>query len=86
MPRGPWVWRRDSLPLIPTVATVRILVQTRLRSLLTSLGSVPFFLVPKFHSFSFLRTLFGQLNAGRRERLAQELEVLRPLPATRLNR
>ena len=35
---------------------------------------------------AFLRSLFGQLNAGRRERLAQELEVLRPLPATRYDR
>ena len=35
---------------------------------------------------AFLCRLFDQLNAGRRERLAQELEVLRPLPATRYNR
>ena len=35
---------------------------------------------------AFLRGLFGQLNAGRRERLAQELEVLRPLPGTRYDR
>lgn len=35
---------------------------------------------------AFLRGLFDQLNAGRTERLAQELEVLRPLPATRFER
>jgi hypothetical protein len=35
---------------------------------------------------AFLRRLFDQLNAGRRERLAQEFEVLRPLPATRFDR
>lgn len=35
---------------------------------------------------AFLRKLFDQLNAGRRERLAQELEALRPLPATRFDR
>ena len=35
---------------------------------------------------AFLHRLFEQLNAGRRERLAQELEVLRPLPATRYDR
>ena len=35
---------------------------------------------------AFLRRLFDQLNAGRRERLAQELEVLRPLPVTRFDR
>ena len=34
---------------------------------------------------AFLRRLFDQLNAGRRERLAQELEALRPLPATRFD-
>ncbi len=32
----------------------------------------------------FLRELFGQLNAGRRARLAEELPRLRPLPARRL--
>jgi hypothetical protein len=32
----------------------------------------------------FLRALLDQLNAGRRERLAEELRVLRPLPARRL--
>jgi hypothetical protein len=32
----------------------------------------------------FLRGLFGQLNAGRRRRLAEELPLLRPLPAGRL--
>lgn len=31
----------------------------------------------------FLCRLLDQLNAGRKERLAEELEVLRPLPATR---
>jgi len=35
---------------------------------------------------AFVRTLFAQLNAGRRQRLAQEIEVLRPLPATRYER
>jgi hypothetical protein len=35
---------------------------------------------------AFLRRLFDQLNAGRRERLAQDLEVLRPLPDTRYDR
>jgi len=35
---------------------------------------------------AFLGRLFDRLNAGRRERLAQELEVLRPLPATRYDR
>jgi hypothetical protein len=33
---------------------------------------------------AFLRDLFAQLNAGRRDRLAEELAVLRPLPPTRL--
>jgi Mu transposase, C-terminal domain len=33
---------------------------------------------------SFLRHLFGQLNAGRAKRLAEELTLLRPLPARRL--
>ncbi len=33
---------------------------------------------------AFLRQLLGQLNAGRRQRLAEELKVLRPLPARRL--
>lgn len=33
----------------------------------------------------FLRDLFAQLNAGRRERLAEEGARLRPLPATRLD-
>jgi len=32
----------------------------------------------------FLRGLFGQLNAGRRERLGEERAALRPLPARRL--
>jgi hypothetical protein len=32
----------------------------------------------------FLKDLFAQLNAGRRDRLGEELNVLRPLPATRL--
>lgn len=32
---------------------------------------------------AFLQELFDQLNAGRRERLAEELAVLRELPATR---
>ena len=35
---------------------------------------------------AFLHRLFDQLNAGRRDRLAQELEVLRLLPATRYDR
>ncbi|MHC4093318.1 MAG: IS21 family transposase [Planctomycetota bacterium] len=35
---------------------------------------------------AFLRRLFDQLNAGRRQRLAREIEVLRPLPATRYDR
>ena len=35
---------------------------------------------------AFVRRLFDQLNAGRRERLAQEFDVLRPLPATRYDR
>ena len=35
---------------------------------------------------AFLRRLFDQLNAGRTERLAQELAVLRPVPATRYDR
>jgi len=35
---------------------------------------------------AFLRRLFDQLNVGRTERLAQELDVLRPLPATRYDR
>ena len=35
---------------------------------------------------TFLRGLFEQLNAGRRKRLAQELDVLRPLPQTRYDR
>ena len=34
---------------------------------------------------AFLRQLFAQLNAGRQSRLAEELEVMRPLPATRLD-
>ena len=33
---------------------------------------------------AFLRRLFGQHNAGRRARLAEELPLLRPLPAQRL--
>ena len=33
----------------------------------------------------FLQGLFAQLNAGRRERLQEELAVLRPLPAQRLD-
>ncbi len=33
---------------------------------------------------AFLKKLFGQLNAGRRERFKDELEVLKPLPARRL--
>lgn len=33
----------------------------------------------------FLRDLFAQLNAGRRERLQEELAVLRALPSTRLD-
>ena len=33
----------------------------------------------------FLQGLFAQLNAGRRERLQEELGVLRPLPAQRLD-
>ena len=33
----------------------------------------------------FLRQLFEQLNAGRRERLQEELPVLRPLPAAKLD-
>ena len=33
----------------------------------------------------FLRKLFDQLNAGRRERLQEELAVLRPLPAAKLD-
>ena len=33
---------------------------------------------------AFLKKLFAQLNAGRRERFKDELEVLRPLPARRL--
>ncbi len=33
---------------------------------------------------AFLRQLFSQLNAGRRERLAEEIKVLRRLPARRL--
>jgi hypothetical protein len=33
----------------------------------------------------FLTALLGQLNAGRRERLAEEVARLRPLPATRLD-
>jgi hypothetical protein len=32
----------------------------------------------------FLRQLLGQLNAGRHQRLVEELKVLRPLPALRL--
>jgi hypothetical protein len=32
---------------------------------------------------AFLKKLFNQLNAGRRERFKDELEVLRPLPARR---
>ncbi len=34
---------------------------------------------------AFLRNLFKQLNAGRRERLQEELKVLRQLPALRLD-
>ena len=34
---------------------------------------------------SFLNQLFCQLNAGRQERLAAELKVMRPLPASRLD-
>jgi hypothetical protein len=34
---------------------------------------------------AFLRQLFDQLNAGRQERLREELVLLRPLPATRLD-
>lgn len=34
---------------------------------------------------AFLKKLFAQLNAGRRERFKDELEVLRPLPASRLD-
>lgn len=33
----------------------------------------------------FLQALFAQLNAGRRERLREELALLRPLPAARLD-
>jgi hypothetical protein len=33
---------------------------------------------------AFMRKLFAQLNAGRRERLAEELKVLRCLPQRRL--
>lgn len=33
---------------------------------------------------AFLRKLFAQLNAGRRERFKDEVEVLKPLPARRL--
>ncbi len=33
---------------------------------------------------AFLKKLFSQLNAGRRERFKDELEVLKPLPARRL--
>lgn len=33
---------------------------------------------------AFLREIFAQQNAGRRERLQEEIEVLRPLPARRL--
>jgi hypothetical protein len=33
---------------------------------------------------TFLHRLFGQLNAGRRQRLQEELPLLRPLPARRL--
>jgi hypothetical protein len=33
---------------------------------------------------AFLKKLFAQLNAGRRERFKDELEVLRPLPARKL--
>jgi hypothetical protein len=33
---------------------------------------------------AFVKKLFAQLNAGRRERFKDELEVLRPLPARRL--
>ena len=33
----------------------------------------------------FVRRLFGQLNKGRRERFAEEIEVLRRLPARRLH-
>jgi hypothetical protein len=33
---------------------------------------------------AFLRQLLGQLNAGRQQRLAEELPLLRPLPARRL--
>ena len=34
--------------------------------------------------WAFVRQLFGQLNSGRRERLAEEVALLRPLPARRL--
>ena len=34
---------------------------------------------------SFLREIFAQRNAGRRERFQEELAVLRPLPASRLS-
>lgn len=37
------------------------------------------------HYVRFLRELLGQLNAGRKERLREELTVLRPLPARRLD-
>jgi hypothetical protein len=33
---------------------------------------------------TFLRTLLAQLNAGRRQRLAEEMQYLQPLPARRL--
>lgn len=36
------------------------------------------------HYQAFLRTLFWQLNAGRKARLQEELALLRPLPARRL--
>jgi len=34
--------------------------------------------------WAFVRQLFGQLNAGRRQRFAEEVGLLRPLPARRL--
>jgi hypothetical protein len=33
----------------------------------------------------FLAKLFDQLNSGRKEKLAQEMEVLRPLPGRRFD-
>jgi hypothetical protein len=34
---------------------------------------------------AFLRQVFGQLNSGRQQRLAEEVAVLRPLPAQRID-